>query len=250
MSGYGVFAAFYDRLMEDADYPGLAAHYWELFRRHRGRPPGTVLDLACGSGALLLPLAALGADVIGVDGSPDMLAIARDKAAAAGLSPLLLHQDMRQLDLYGTVEGAVCAMDSINHLCRTQEVAEVFRRLYWFIEPGGLLLFDANTPYKHREVLGSNAFVFEEEGFLCIWRNHLREKTCTVEMQLDFFVDNGEGYRRVTDCLAERAYAPRTLVRLLDGAGFETLAVYGDRTGAPPADKEERLFFVAQRRED
>lgn len=252
MSGYGLFSSFYDRLMSDMDYEGRAAYLLSLFARFRPeKPPDTLLDLACGSGGLSLPLAARGIDVIGVDGSDEMLARAREKADQAGMSLLLLCQDMRELDLYGTVDGAVCVLDSLNHLCRTDDLAEVFRRLRLFIEPGGLFVFDVNTPYKHREILGDNAFVFEEEDFLCIWRNRLIEHTCEVDMQLDFFVaedESGGLCRRFTDTVRERAYTERTLRRLLDGAGFDTLAVYGDMTtDALPADGE-RAVYVARRR--
>ena len=130
MSGYGLFSSFYDRLMSDMDYEGRAAYLLSLFARFRPeKPPDTLLDLACGSGGLSLPLAARGIDVIGVDGSDEMLARAREKADQAGMSLLLLCQDMRELDLYGTVDGAVCVLDSLNHLCRTDDLAEAFRRL-------------------------------------------------------------------------------------------------------------------------
>lgn len=249
MSGYGTFAAFYDRLMADADYAGRTDYLLSLFTRHRPeKAPGTLLDLACGTGSLSLELMSRGVDVIGVDGSEEMLAIAAEKARDVGKPLMLLCQDMPELDLYGTVDGAVCALDSLNHLCRTAELEEVFRRLYLFIEPGGLFVFDVNTPYKHREVLGDNAFVFEKEDFLCVWRNELNDKTVVVDMQLDFFVKNGGRYIRLTDQVRERAYTEQTLRRLLDGCGFEPLAVYDDRTFQPPRADSERLVFAARRR--
>lgn len=118
-----------------------------------GGRPETLLDLACGSGSLSLELASRGVDVIGVDGSEDMLSLAMAKAARGDLELMFLEQDMRELDLFGTVSGAVCLLDSLNHITNTAGLAEVFRRLGLFIEPGGLLVFDANTPYKHREIL-------------------------------------------------------------------------------------------------
>ena len=142
---YAAFAAFYDRLTGDVDYAGLAAYLREIFLRHQGAVPRTLLDLACGSGSLSLELAA-DAEVIGVDGSEDMLALAGEKAARAGRSLLFLRQDMRCLDLYGTVEGAVCVLDSLNHLLRTADIRAVLRRLRLFLEPGGLFVFDVNTP--------------------------------------------------------------------------------------------------------
>jgi ubiquinone/menaquinone biosynthesis C-methylase UbiE len=248
MSGYTSFSQFYDRLMEDVDYDARAGYLLSLFHKHRSeKPPNTLLDLACGSGSLSLGLIAQGVDIIGVDSSEDMLAVASDKAQKAGVGLMLLCQDMRELDLYGTVSGAVCALDSLNHLCQIDDIREVFRRLHLFIEPGGLLIFDVNTIYKHRKVLGNNAFVFEERDFICVWRNHLIARTVEVDMQLDFFVEKGEHYTRLTDSVRERAYSQQTLSRLLHQAGFETLGVYGDMTVEPPKEESERLVFVARR---
>ncbi len=243
---YAAFAAFYDRLTGDVDYAGLAAYLREVFLRHQGAVPRTLLDLACGSGSLSLELAA-DAEVIGVDGSEDMLALAGEKAARAGRSLLFLRQDMRCLDLYGTVEGAVCVLDSLNHLLRTADIRAVLRRLRLFLEPGGLFVFDVNTPYKHRVVLGDNAFVLEDEDVVCVWRNRYIPRTCEVAMTLDFFVPAGEGrYDRLTDEVRERAYAGTTMRRLLEEEGFETLAVYGDRSFLTPGPEAERLVFVVR----
>lgn len=149
---------------------------------------------------------------------------------------------MRCLDLYGTVEGAVCVLDSLNHLLRTADIRAVLRRLRLFLEPGGLFVFDVNTPYKHRVVLGDNAFVLEDEDVVCVWRNRYIPRTCEVAMTLDFFVPAGEGrYDRLTDEVRERAYAGTTMRRLLEEEGFETLAVYGDRSFLTPGPEAERL---------
>lgn len=255
MSGYAALSSFYDRLMGDVDYTARAGYLLSLMERHRpDKPPALVLDLACGSASLSLELIARGVEVIGVDGSGEMLAVAADKArqARVGESSLLLRcQDMRELDLYGTVDTAVCALDSFNHLCRTADLAEVLRRLRLFIEPDGLLLFDVNTPYKHRQALADNVFVFEQEDFVCVWRNRLIDRTAEVDMQLDFFVQNGETtYERFTDFVRERAYAESTWRRLLADAGFDTLAVYDDGTVQPPRPDSERLTLVARRLPD
>ena len=248
MSGYAAFAEFYDALTTDVDYAARADYLLELYRRWRGQEPSLLLDLACGSGSLTLELAARGCDVIGVDGSEDMLAVAQEKAAAAGQTLLFLEQDMRELDLYGTVDGAFCILDSLNHLLSTAELAEVFRPLELFIGPGGLLVFDVNTPYKHRVILGDHSFVFEEDGFLCVWRNHYRSRTGEVDMLLDFFVEDGERYDRLTDVVRERAYALPTWKSLLEEAGFELLAVYEDMTLEPPQPDSQRWVLVAANR--
>lgn len=247
MSGYGDFAAFYDVLTADVDYAAWAKYLLDVFDRH-GCAHDQLLDLACGSGSLALELTDRGVDVIGVDGSQDMLAIAREKAEDAGAPVMFLCQDMRELDLYGTVDGAVCMLDSLSHVCDTADVGEILRRLGLFIAPEGLLVFDVNTPYKHREVLGDNAFVFEEDEFVCVWRNRFSEAKCEVSMRLDFFLEAGGVYERYTDEVKERAYSMATWKKLLAEAGFDLLAVYGERSFDAPTAEAERWVFVARNR--
>lgn len=243
MSGYGDFSAFYDALMTDVDYAARAEYLLRLFDRH-GAKPHSVLDIACGSGSLCAEFQKRGVDMIGVDGSGAMLMRAREKL---GGEALLLEQDMCELDLYGTVDGAVCTLDSLNHLCRTEQVAEVFRRARLFVEPGGLFLFDVNTVYKHKEVLGDTAFVVEQAGLMCVWRNRYLPRTHEVSMLLDFFTEEADGsYERYQDTVRERAYSERTLRRLLNETGWETVAVYEDMTTDTPTDICERMVFVAR----
>ena len=243
MSGYGAFSAFYDALMTDVDYPARAAYLLELFARHGGHPH-TILDIACGSGRLCEALEKQGKEVIGVDGSAAMLMQARERLSA---DVLLLAQDMRELDLYGTVDGAVCTLDSLNHLCRTQDIAQVLRRARLFVEPNGLFIFDVNTVYKHREVLGDHTFVTEQDGIVCVWRNHYLARTNEVDMLLDFFVEQQDGtYERYQETVRERAYSERTLRRLLAETGWETVAVYGDMSTDAPTPDCERMVFVAR----
>lgn len=243
MSGYADLSEFYDALITDVDYAARAEYLLSLFERY-GRRPQTLLDIACGSGSLCAALMEQGIDPIGVDGSETMLARANQKL---GGQVMLLCQDMRELDLYGTVDGAVCTLDSLNHLCKTDDLATVFRRARLFVEPGGLFIFDVNTVYKHREVLGDNAFVLEQDGLVCVWRNHYHPRTNEVTMYLDFFKEDTDGsYTRYQDRVRERAYSVPTWRRLLSDNGWELLAVYGDMTTEEPSDTCERLVFVAR----
>ena len=155
MAGYqSAFDRYYDALTADVDYRAHGAYLKRLAERHGGRFR-LVLDLACGTGSLAVELARLGAEVIAVDGSGEMLAQAMNKSA--GLTPPVLYlcQGMEELDLYGTVDTTLCTLDSLNHLPDREALRRVFHRVWLFTEPGGLFLFDMNTPYKHREVLGA-----------------------------------------------------------------------------------------------
>ena len=244
--GYGDFSEFYDRLMIDVDYNGYADRLLRLWERY-GKRPNTVLDIACGSGNLCEALIRRGVEPIGVELSETMLQKAMEKPLLQENGVLLLQQDMCELDLYGTADAAVCVLDSINHLCSIEDVRRFFSRLRLFVEPDGLFIFDVNTPYKHREVLGDNAFVFEQEDVVCVWRNSYRPRTKETVMMLDFFVDEGDGsYCRFSDTVRERAYSRRTLEQLLAQTGWDCLAVLSEHADEPPADDCERWVFVAR----
>ena len=249
MNGYQEFASFYDQLTTDVEYPARAKYILSLFEQFQGCKPSSLLDVGCGSGSLTAELARYGMDMTGVDISTDMLAIAAEKATNIGVDILYLCQDMRELDLYGTVSGAVCTLDSLNHLLHTADLQMFLQRLRLFLEPGGLFIFDVNTPYKHSVVLGNNAFVFEEDHFICIWRNRFISRTCEVEMLLDFFVESDEGgqYERLSDQVRERAYSRRTWESLLHINGFSVDAVYADMTREAPPKNCERWIFVTRR---
>ena len=247
MNGYGSLSAYYDGLLPEVDYAAMADFLLAAFARY-GKRCDQLLDLACGSGSLTCELAKRGVDMIGVDGSAEMLTVAREKAITfTDDPPLFLCQDMRQLDLYGTTDGAACTMDSLNHLLSTADLREVFRRLGLFIAPGGLLIFDVNTPYKHRQILGDNTFVLERDDLMCVWRNEFHAARCETVMQLDFFEKIGRDYRRTTDEVRERGYSLTTWKKLLSETGFDLLAV-SDTDGNPPVPETERWVLIAVNR--
>ena len=246
MNEYGALGTYYDLLLED-DAAARADYMLALFSHFGNGALHTLLDLGCGSGRMTAEFARRGLEVVGVDRSEEMLALAAGRCSVFGPEVLLLCQDMCELDLNDTVEGAVCVFDGMNHLCKTAEIRQVLSRLRLFIAPGGLFVFDVNTPYKHREILADRDFILERDGVLCLWRNVRFPRTEEIEMQLDFLTEQKDGsYRRESDFVRERAYALSTWKRLLDEAGFAVRAVYGDRTEEPPGETEQRAVIVAQ----
>ena len=249
MSGYADFSLVYDTLTENADYPGRAAYILKLLEQS-GVTGGLLLDLACGTGRLGIELSKAGFEVIGVDASEDMLGVAAENAAEAEQSIMLLCQDMKELDLYGTVNAAVCALDSINHLTKLEDVSAALRRLSLFIEPGGVFVFDVNTLYKHRRVLADNTFVYDLDDVYCVWQNTLEDDGRTVDIDLDFFVYNEseDSYYRSGESFSERAYTLDELTDALKDAGFTVSRVCGELSLEPPAEDEQRIFIVAERK--
>ena len=158
---YNEFAYFYDEFNGEADYDALYSQIHTKLEAH-GIHDGIVADLGCGTGELTLMLAQAGYDMIGIDQSEEMLCVVRDKAEQLGLSGrlLLLRQDLLKLDLYGTIRAAVSTFDTFNHI---PDLDTAIANAGFFMEKGGVFLFDMNTPYKHQKVLGDNEFTFEEE---------------------------------------------------------------------------------------
>ena len=246
MSGYGSFAYFYDRLTQNVDYKRIAAAVERYAGRFCGRK-GILLDLACGTGSLSEELSALGYDVIGVDGSEDMLNIALDKKFDSGAEIQYLCQDMTKLDMYGTIDITVCALDSINHLDSADDIFKTFERVSLFSYPDGMFIFDANTPYKHREVLADNAFIYSLDGLYCGWQNEYNKTDSSVTVYLDFFEQTENGYERFSESFKEICVGADELSKMLERAGFDILAVYDDYTDEPIGDKTERMVFVCKR---
>ena len=239
MESYNSFSEYYDELMEDARYPERCRYLLEIAARF-SHPMGKTLDLACGTGSLTLLLAQQGIDVFGADGSVDMLSEAMQKSIAAGRHILFVHQEMQALELAEPIDTCVCTLDSLNHLTEIADVQSTFNGIARYMKPGGLLMFDVNTVYKHREVLADNVFVLENERVFCVWQNFLREDNI-VDIALDFFEEENGAYYRSSEDFSERAYSDMQLQKMLRVAGFQVIACYGDLTFDSPRDDEQRV---------
>ena len=247
MAGYSVFARYYDQLTANIDYRKRAGYFNDIIRKFRDTDGGILLDLACGTGSISEEMARFGYDVIGVDNSDEMLGIALDKKFDSGLDIQYLCQDMRRLDMFGTIDITLCALDSINHLNSISDVKAVFENVAFFSEIGGLFIFDVNTLYKHRNVLANNTFTYGTDNVYCVWENTLVPETDEVKMQLEFFELEENGlYSRSSDAFSEKAYSEEELEKLLTDAGFEILAKYGDDTFDPPAADSQRIVYAAK----
>ncbi len=243
---YSNFAQVYDSLMYDADYKKRTACLLKLFSKH-GKKPKLLLDLACGTGGFSNYLAGAGIEVIGVDMSEDMLSIAREKSAEQGVDVLYLCQKAEELDLYGTVDGAVCCLDSLNHITNYKDFCRSIEMVSLFLEKDGLFIFDLNTEHKHKNILGDNVFVIENEDVYCVWANKFKEKNCMVDITLDFFVKSGDGYFRSTEQFSERAYTIEQVKTACEKVGLRIVEIYDDYSLKPLKSDSERAVFVARK---
>ncbi len=244
---YSSFAPFYDALTENVDYKKRAEYIGEILAKFNIKD-GLLLDLACGTGSLSVEFSKMGFEVIATDASPDMLAEARNKAMEAGENILFLCQKMQETDLYGTVRAIVCSLDSINHLENANELRKTFRVLKNFIDDGGIMVFDVNTVYKHREVLGNNTFVYDEKDVYCVWQNSLCSDGVTVGINLDFFVKEENGlYNRYTENFKEIAFTDEEITYAAESAGFKIVEKYAELGFDKPQEDTQRIYYVAGR---
>ena len=241
---YGRFADFYDELMQ-ADYQKISKRIDELVMSLYGKR-GILLDLACGTGTLCELFSGMGYDVVGVDISQEMLSKALDKKYDSGLPVQYLCQDMRKIDMYGTIDVTVCTLDSINHLGSKADVVKTFERVSLFCEPNGLFILDVNTVYKHKNVLGNNTFVFENDDVYCVWQNFLNDDN-SVEIQLDFFEEENGRYLRTTEIFSEICFEREEISQMLENSGFEVVGVFDGYDERECEENSERALFVARK---
>ena len=247
MSGYSKFAWFYDRLTTNVDYSQIGERIDGLVVRFGGRKD-ILLELGCGTGSLCEKMDELGYDCIGIDTSQEMLNEALDKKYDSGKNIQYLCQDMRELDMFGTIDVTVSVLDSINHLPDKKSVKKSFERVSLFAFPDGLFIFDVNTIYKHREVLGNNCYIYDLDGLYCGWQNEYNDEDNSVEIFLDFFEEDEQGkYQRYQESFKEIALSEQEIDDMLCEAGFEILAKYDGYEDKPVSDKTERIVYVAKK---
>lgn len=247
MGGYGSFSFFYDLLTGNISYKKRAEYFDMLIKKHGGRK-NILLDLACGTGSLSEEMSRLGYDVIGVDSSEEMLNEAIEKKIESGLNIQYLCQDMTRLDMFGTIDVTLCALDSLNHLPDLAAVEKTVGRVSLFCEPKGLFIFDINTPHKHRNILGNNTFVYDMEEVYCVWQNTYSEKDNRVDMCLDFFERREDGlYSKYEDEFSEIAFDESVIDSILIKNGFEIAAKYDYDTVSPPKPDSEKLVYAAKK---
>ena len=245
MDAYTSFAQVYDLFMDNVPYEEWCRYITELLREY-GIQDGLVLELGCGTGVLTRKLAAKGYDMIGVDYSEDMLEIAMDHRQE-GEDILYLLQDMREFELYGTVRAAVSICDSMNYIVEYQDLVQVMKLVNNYLDPGGIFIFDLNTPYKYEEILGENTFAENRPEGSFIWENYYDGETGINEYDLTLFVREKEGiYRKFEETHYQRAYELEQVRRAIKEAGLEFVAAYDAGTHKPVQQDSQRIYVIAR----
>ena len=243
MESYTDFAYIYDKLI-DQDYEKWADYIEEIFKKHNVKPE-LILDLGCGTGSITNILAKRGYDMIGGDLSPDMLNVARDKAYENGLDVLYLCQDIREFELYGTVDAIICTLDVLNYITDPKDLKRVFALIKNYLNPGGIFIFDINTEYKLKNILGNNTFVNDENGIFYIWENEYSENISN--QYLTFFAEKNDGlYERFDETHIQRAYTVEEIKEYLKENELFFEAQYDLLSLVKPKDNCEKAVIVSK----
>jgi len=245
MGAYHALAGSYDRLTNDVDYEAVVEFYQQILRRE-GLAPRTAVDLACGTGSVALLLARQGLAVTAVDMSEEMLTAAAQKAAGESNPPVFVHQKLQELKLPKGVDLAVCALDSLDYITDPADCEEAIRRIYKVLNPGGIFIFDVNTPEKLRAMDGQ-VFLDEDDDVYCVWRGEFDENTNICSYGMDLFQREGNAWYRSFEEHREYAYSQEQLTLFLRQSGFTNIAVYADRCFDSPRPGEQRIYFKARK---
>ncbi|MEM6430548.1 MAG: class I SAM-dependent methyltransferase [Deinococcota bacterium] len=233
---FSLMAQVYDAIMKDIDYEGWADAVLE-HAAARGWQGERVLDLGCGTGNSSIPFYSHGYEVIGLDKSPEMLAIARDKM------PVLtfLEADFRDFCLDLPVDLVVSMFDSLNNLTEPSDFVRAARCVWETLRPGGLFIFDINTEAGLRD-LWEMGIASGYAGDVYYHWTHTYDDTrklATVEALCR------RGELSFTEVHTERAYDPAEAQSLLHEAGFEDICVLGFPYGGQPPEDALRVWMSA-----
>ena len=243
MGSYENFARVYDELMDNVPYEEWAQFILNLLQ-DRKITEGLVLELGCGTGKLMTLLGKAGFDMIGVDNSVEMLQIAREKTSQ---DFLYLLQDMRGFELYGTVKAVISVCDSVNYITKKEELRKVFQLVNNYLDPEGVFIFDFNTEYKYRELIGETVIAEDREDVSFIWFNEYDEESHLNDIDLKVFVqEEGDIYRKFQEEHIQRGYTLDEIKQLLEESGLIFLETYEEYTMQAPQPDSGRIVVVAQ----
>ncbi len=243
MDQFTALAKYYDRFV-GADYSKMTD-----FIDHKIKEffpsASLVCDIGCGSGTLTLSLLEKGYDMIGIDGSVEMLSEALNKRAEIenGDKALFLCQQLPEFELYGTVDCIVSTLDTLNYLTEATDLECLFHWFNNYLNPHGLLIFDVNTLFKYQNKLDGHCAVYDEEDVFMTWHSRFEKELC--RHKLSVFSKNGDLYQRSDEEQIQRYYSVEYIKDLLNRYNFKLACIVDDYSDSLPAEQTQRLTFVA-----
>lgn len=246
MSAYTGFAELYDLFMDNIEYDLWSEYVVELLKEY-GISEGIVLDMGCGTGNITERLYDAGYDMIGIDNSYEMLAVAMDKREEAGRDGILyLCQDMREFELYGTVGAVVSVCDSMNYILEYDELVTVFNLVNNYLDPGGIFIFDLKTDAYYKK-LGDSTIAENRDDGSFIWENCYYEDEKINEYLLTIFAKREDYmYEKMEEFHQQRAYELSEVRRAIEEGGMEFVCAYNAFTKENVDSSNDRIYIVAK----
>lgn len=246
MSNYVEFATLYDELMNDFDYENWSNYIEEIFNRNVVKPH-KLLEMACGTGSLSYYLAKKRYDLVCFDLSSDMLSKAYEKLGKFK-NVKLLKQDMINFNINEKFDSVISICDSINYIVDKEDLVQCFQNVYNHLSENGIFIFDINSFYKLKEIIGNNTFIEDREDVFYTWQNYYNEDTNICEFFLTFFkLDENDLYYRFDEEHTERAYKVDEIIECLNSAGFTNVNYYNGFTFDDVTETSERINFVVKK---
>lgn len=242
---YNEFSYYYDALMKDMDYEKWSNYIIEVLRRNDVKYRD-VCEMACGTGNMAVNLARKGFSVTAFDLSADMLSVASEKAVSSRVNVNFLRQDMCDIKIKDNFGIILCLCDSINYITDIEGLSSAFKWVYNHLKSCGIFIFDINSAYKLKNIIGSNTFTYNTDDLCYIWDNYIGGDNI-VEFYLTFFAKAGELYKRFDEVHAERIYETDEIIDLLKKAGFKNICPSADFTFGEAGPQTERINFAVTR---
>ncbi len=241
---YNNFALGYYSIMKDTLQNDFYLYYKKIFEKFNINPK-LILDLGCGTGDITYLFAKENYDMIGVDISFDMLNIAKENNSHENI--LYLNQDMREFELYGTVDVIYSSLDCINYITDKRDLKKVFKLCNNYLNPDGIFIFDVNTEYKFENILDNKTYIYDNDNAYLIWQSEYDKKRKICSFFLDMFYKENGAYNRYFEEQEQRAYSIAELKEIAEKSGFKVLAVYDNLSFKKYSKNSEKVFFILRK---
>lgn len=245
---YEYLARIYDHLMEEVDYEAWVDYIEHFIEKNNPTKNNQILELACGTGNITVPLKQKGYKITAIDRSLEMLSQAQQKAADLGLNIDFYQQDMLNLDIQERYNTILCLCDGVNYILDLKDLQSFFRKVFDLLREDGIFIFDISTYYKLKNILGGNTYGEDLVDLTYLWENYFCEADETVEMDLTFFqLDQVGLYKKHKEFHVQKAYRQHTVVSLLKEVGFIALESYHELSFDKPKEDSHRIFFICRK---
>jgi ubiquinone/menaquinone biosynthesis C-methylase UbiE len=235
------FASIYDDIMGAVPY-GFWYDYLQELLKYYHLKPWKVLDLACGTGSMSLLFAEDGYQVTGLDSSPDMLKVAREKADKKDRKVNFVEADLRDFALEEKHDLAFSLFDSFNYILELTDLQKVFQNVYNALNDKGVFIFDMNTPARLMSIKPGTTMI-TGDTYSCIWEDIINKEKIRWQVRLKIYLENkGEYFEEFHQ---ETAYDVEDVVKSLESAGFAHIDTYNAYTFDKGSNNDNRIYYVA-----